>query len=158
MRLFVPALTFALALGACSTAEKAADQIGNAAETTGDALANAGDNLASATGNAAADAGNAVADAAGGHDGWIGRWTGVEGTYLVISKGALPDRYRLEMQYTLDSKGSFDGTSTAQGIAFTRPDGKQELRASDGDATGLKWLAGKKDCLKVKDGEGYCRD
>lgn len=158
MRQAIPILAAALALGACSTAEKTADQIGNAAEVTGGAIVNAGDDLAAATGNAAEDLGNSVAGAAQGHDAWIGRWTGVEGTYLVISKAALPDRYRLEMQYTLDSKGSYDGTGTAQGIAFTRPDGKHVLRASDGDATGLKYLAGKKDCLKVKDGEGYCRD
>ena len=29
---------------------------------------------------------------------------------------------------------------------------------TDGDATGLKYLAGKKDCLTVEPGEGYCRD
>ncbi len=158
MRNAIPVLTLALALAACSTADKAADQIGNGAELTGDALVNAGGDLASATGNAVEDTGKAIAGAAAGHDAWLGRWTGVEGTYLVIAKGALPDRYRLEMQYTLDSKGSYAGTGTGQGIAFTRPDGKQVLRASDGDATGLKYLAGKKDCLMVKDGEGYCRD
>jgi len=158
MRKLLPTLTLALVLGACSTAENATEQVGNAAEVTGDAIVNVGDDLVAATGNAAEDAGNTIAGAAEGHDAWVGRWTGVEGTYLVITKAALPDRYRLEMQYTLDSKGSYDGTGTSEGIAFTRPDGKQVLRASDGDATGLKWLAGKKDCLKVKDGEGYCRD
>ena len=158
MRSLTPILAAALALGACSTADKAADQIGNTAEVTGDAMVNAGDGLAAATGNAAEDMGNTVKSAAAGHDAWLGRWTGVEGTYLVVTKGALPDRYRLEMQYTLDSKGNYDGKGTADGVEFTRPDGKQMLRASDGDATGLKYLAGKKDCLKVKDGEGYCRD
>lgn len=158
MRALIPTLTMALALGACSTADKAAEQIGNTAEVTGDAIANAGDDAILATGNAIEDGGNAVADAAKGHDAWIGRWKGVEGTYLNITKAALPDRYKLEMQYTLDDKGSFDGAGTGDGIAFTRPDGAQVLRASDGDATGLKWLAGKKDCLTVKQGEGYCRD
>lgn len=158
MRQAIPGLTLALALAACGTADNAADQIGNTAEATGDALANAGSDAILATGNAIEDTGNAVSDATAGHDAWVGRWTGVEGTYLVISKAALPDRYRLEMQYTLDSKGSYDGTATKEGITFTRPDGKQLLRASDGDATGLKYLAGKKDCLMVKDGEGYCRD
>ena len=28
----------------------------------------------------------------------------------------------------------------------------------NGDAAGLKYLAGKQDCLVVKPGEGYCRD
>ncbi|RYY26048.1 MAG: hypothetical protein EOP62_11230 [Sphingomonadales bacterium] len=158
MRKLVPTLTLALALAACSTADNAADQLGNTAEATGDVLVNAGEDMASITGNAAADIGNAVSDATTGHDAWVGRWTGVEGTYLNITKAALPDHYKLEMQYTLDSKGTYDGTGTKEGITFTRPDGKQLLAASDGDATGLKWLAGKKDCLKVKDGEGYCRD
>jgi len=158
MRALIPTLILALALAACSTAEKAGEQIGNTAEVTGDTIANAGDDLASATGNAVEDAGNTVAGAAEGHDAWVGRWTGVEGTYLVVSKAALPGHYRLEMQYTLDSKGTYDGQGDAEGIEFTRPDGNQVLRASDGDATGLKYLAGKKDCLKVKDGEGYCRD
>ena len=158
MRSLTLGLPLLLALGACSTAERTADQVGNGAETAGGALVNAGDGLAAATGNAAEDLGNAVAGAEQGHDAWVGRWTGVEGTYLVISKAALPDHYRLEMQYTLDSNGKYDGVGTDAGIAFTRPDGKQVLRASDGDATGLKWLAGKKDCLTVKTGEGYCRD
>ena len=30
--------------------------------------------------------------------------------------------------------------------------------ATDGDATGMKWLAGKARCLTVRVGEGYCRD
>ncbi|MES2988255.1 MAG: hypothetical protein V4808_10145 [Pseudomonadota bacterium] len=158
MRKLVPTLTIALALAACSTAENASQQVGNAAEATGDVLMNAGEDVASITGNAAEDVGNAVSDATKGHDAWVGRWIGVEGTTLNITKASLPDHYKLEMQYTLDSKGTFDGTGTKEGITFTRPDGKQLLSASDGDATGLKYLAGKKDCLKVKQGEGYCRD
>lgn len=89
---------------------------------------------------------------------WNGRWTGVEGTYLTIAPADAPSRYRLTMRYTLDDEGSFDGVESAGGIAFTRPDGEQLLRAGDGDATGLKYLAGKQDCLIVKPGEGYCRD
>jgi hypothetical protein len=93
-------------------------------------------------------------------DAWIGRWRGVEGLFLDIA--ADPERgaghYTLAMQYTLDDKGSFDGVADGDTIRFTRPDGTQTLRATDGDATGLNWLAGKKDCLTVKVGEGYCRD
>lgn len=88
---------------------------------------------------------------------YVGRWTGVEGTYLDVAKrdgGGVT----LDMQWTLDDKGSFDGSVTPDGLRFTR-NGKDEIaRPSDGDATGLKWLAGKKDCLTVRSGEGYCRD
>jgi len=38
-------------------------------------------------------------------------------------------------------------------------DGLQEsIRPTNGDETGMKWLAGKKNCLTVRPGEGYCRD
>lgn len=93
-------------------------------------------------------------------DEWVGRWIGVEGLNLTIAKGAEAGHYQLDMQYGTDADmaGSYDGVGTADGIAFTRPDGTQLLRAASGDETGLKYLAGKTDCLKVKDGEGYCRD
>lgn len=91
-------------------------------------------------------------------DDWVGRWRGVEGLNLVVARGDEPGRYTLDMAYSLEDKGVFQGTATAEGIAFTRPDGNHVLRPTDGDATGLKWLAGKKDCLTVAAGEGYCRD
>lgn len=165
MRGFLMMAPALLLVAGCNTADRTADQLGNAADTAGAAISNGADDVAGTAGNAVEALGNGVeqagneVSAATTRDAWVGRWTGVEGTYLVVSKGSIPGKYRLEMQYTLDSKGSFDGTATGEGIAFERPDdGKQVLRASNGDATGLKWLAGKMDCLKVKDGEGYCRD
>ena len=147
----------ALTLAACSGADDTAREANNVGDTASETIVTAADDAGSAIANGIDDLGNAVSDATTGD--WVGRWTGVEGTYLVVTKDASGEgRYKLEMQYTLDDKGSFDGTATPQGIRFTRPDGDQLLRASDGDATGLKYLAGKKDCLTVKSGEGYCRD
>ncbi|MGQ3100654.1 MAG: hypothetical protein ACT6Q5_06955 [Sphingopyxis solisilvae] len=88
---------------------------------------------------------------------WAGKWTGVEGMYVTITPGE-PGKYKLEMQSDLDTKGTYDGSDSDGGIAFTRGTETLTLAASTGDATGLKHLASKKDCLKVKDGEGYCRD
>lgn len=88
---------------------------------------------------------------------WAGKWTGVEGMYATIT-AAEPGKYKLEMQSDLDTKGAYDGTDSDGGIQFQRGGETLTLAASTGDATGLKYLAGKKDCLKVKDGEGYCRD
>jgi hypothetical protein len=113
---------------------------------------------AEATSSQAAGVANTVAPTSPIPDGWVGEWRGVEGTMLSIAFTKTPGRYRLTMQYTLDDKGVFDGTATGDAIAFTRPDGPQVLRRGDGAATGLKWLADKKDCLVVKPGEGYCRD
>jgi hypothetical protein len=102
------------------------------------------------------------AKSAPNRDAWVGKWIGVEGLVLTIEKdpGGSLGRYRLANKWSLDDEasGTFDGVATAKGIAFNRPDGAKELVASDGNATGLKYLAGKKDCLTVAPGEGYCRD
>ena len=95
-------------------------------------------------------------------DQWVGRWIGVEGLFLDIIKDepAGPGHYLLEMQYGLDADqiGTFEGQATAEGIRFNRGDGPQLLRAGDGEATGMKWLLEKEDCVVVATGEGYCRD
>ena len=88
---------------------------------------------------------------------YLGRWTGVEGMYLVVA--AKPGGgVTLDMQWDLDHKGSFDGSVTAEGLRFMRNGVAESAVHTDGDATGLKYLAGKRDCLTVKPGEGYCRD
>lgn len=89
---------------------------------------------------------------------YAGRWIGVEGMYLDVKPAGSPGRYRLEMQWDLDNKGVFEGSAAGDAITFERKGVTETLRPSDGDATGLKYLAGKKDCLTVKSGEGYCRD
>ena len=91
------------------------------------------------------------------YDGWIGRWTGVEGTYVEISPIG-DGNYKLEMQSDLDTKGTYTGTPNAQGISFERQGKQFTLDEAKGDATGLKYLAGKQDCLMTRKGEGYCRD
>lgn len=89
---------------------------------------------------------------------YLGKWIGVEGMVLDVKKRA-GGGVTLDMVWGLDpaDKGSFPGSVTAEGLRFTRNGKDEVLVPSDGDATGLKWLAGKKDCLTVKTGEGYCR-
>ncbi|MDH5835253.1 hypothetical protein [Luteimonas kalidii] len=88
---------------------------------------------------------------------YLGRWTGVEGMYLVVA--AKPGGgVTMEMQWDLDNSGTFDGSVTAEGLRFMRDRVAETAVPTDGDATGLKYLAGKQDCLTVKPGEGYCRD
>ncbi|PZO78212.1 MAG: hypothetical protein DI632_06950 [Sphingomonas hengshuiensis] len=77
--------------------------------------------------------------------------------YLNVTRPA-QGQVTLEMQHDLDNEGTYAGTITPGGIRFRRGAETLMLRPSDGDATGLKWLAGKKDCLTVRPGEGYCRD
>lgn len=88
---------------------------------------------------------------------WVGKWTGPEGMYVDIKQTA-EGKFSLEMQSGLDTKGTYEGSAEPDGITFKRGTETLTLKKSDGDATGMKWLAGKKDCLMVKTGEGYCRD
>lgn len=88
---------------------------------------------------------------------YLGRWTGVEGMYLVVAPHP-GGGVTLEMQWDLDHRDSFDGSVTAEGLRFMRNGVAETAVRTDGDATGLKYLAGKQACLTVKPGEGYCRD
>jgi len=92
---------------------------------------------------------------------WVGKWTGPEGLFVTITDAgadAGERRYTLEMQADLDTRASYKGTATPEGIAFERGGEAKLLRKATGDETGLKWLAGKQDCLMVDEGEGFCRD
>ena len=88
---------------------------------------------------------------------YVGRWTGVEGMHLVVASKP-GGGVTLDMQWDLDNKGTFDGSVTAEGLRFMRNGVTESAVHNNGDATGLKYLAGKQDCLTVKPGEGYCRD
>lgn len=89
---------------------------------------------------------------------YVGRWTGVEGMFLDIAPTARPDRYRLVMQYDLDHRRTVTAKLDNDRLVFTSDGSRHSLVPTDGVATGLKYLAGKKDCLTVMPGEGYCRD
>ena len=90
-------------------------------------------------------------------DAWIGKWVGVEGLALEIAPGPDAGQYALKVSL-LDGTNNYVGTAEGETIRFTR-DGKVEtIRKATGDETGLKYLAGKANCLMIKSGEGFCRD
>lgn len=133
-------------LAACSAPLPVANNV-SAVEVNGteDVMPSEGDPGPEDTAATAADAG------------FLGRWTGVEGMYLNVA--AKPGGgVTLDMRWDLDHRGSFDGSIAADGVRFTRNGVTETARRTNGDATGLKYLAGKADCLTVKPGEGYCRD
>lgn len=87
---------------------------------------------------------------------WKGRWVGVEGMYVDIEplgKGT----YRLEMRNGVDEAKIYTGTDDPHGIRFTRDQTPLLLYPTSGEEIDLKNLRGKKDCLIVKQHEGYCR-
>lgn len=85
----------------------------------------------------------------------ISRWQGVEGTYLALQADG--DAYQVTIQ-DLDTARTFVATVTAQGLRFERDGQSETIQAADGAATGMKWLTDKKDCLVIRQGEGFCRD
>src|SRR6185369_1863352 len=88
-------------------------------------------------------------------DSWLGKWNGPEGTYLDIRGGK--GVYQLTIR-NLDAARTFDASATDDGITFQRDGVKEVIKATNGEATGMKWLADKQHCLTVKPGEGYCKD
>lgn len=90
-------------------------------------------------------------------DNWAGRWNGVEGTYLDIRKAPQGGAYEIAIR-DLDAERTFPAAPNGSGLTFTRDDRRETIVAGNGEQTGMKWLADKKDCLVVKSGEGYCRD
>jgi len=86
---------------------------------------------------------------------WQGRWLGPEGTWLEIARSG--DDYTVTIM-NLDAARRFAAVANAEGLAFERDGVRETLRATDGDGTGMKWLAGKTTCLVVRPGEGFCRD
>lgn len=88
-------------------------------------------------------------------DTWVGRWNGPEGTFLDISGSN--GSYTLTIQ-NLDGPKQYQGTRNGDYITFERDGTTETLQASNGADTGMKWLAEKSDCLRVRPGEGWCRD
>ncbi len=87
---------------------------------------------------------------------WLGRWNGPEGTYLQLdATGGASYDVRIK---DLDAERTFKGIGQDGAVHFERDGKKQSIKATNGDATGMKWLAGKTTCLTVHTGEGYCRD
>jgi hypothetical protein len=88
--------------------------------------------------------------------GWLGKWDGPEGTYLQLV--AKPDAKYDVVIKNLDGERTFAGVGNIDHVYFERDGHQEKIRATDGNATGMKWLAGKSKCLTIKRGEGYCRE
>ncbi len=85
----------------------------------------------------------------------LGRWNGPEGTFLLIEGES--GKYVVTVQ-NLDGPRNFDGKGAGNGIEFLRDGAMMTIRPTNGAGTGMKWLAGRKDCVVIAPGEGYCRD
>ena len=84
-----------------------------------------------------------------------GRWPGVEGTYLNVTRKG--EKYSVEIK-NLDTAETFEGFAKGDVIEFKRKDKAETIMAATAEETGMKWLAGEKNCVVITKGsEGYCR-
>lgn len=88
-------------------------------------------------------------------DQWLGQWNGPEATFLRIEGGQ--GKYAVIIQ-NLDGARNYAAHAVDDQIRFERNGVTESIRATNGEATGMKWLSDKTNCLTVKSGEGYCRD
>ena len=87
-------------------------------------------------------------------EGWLGRWNGPEGTFLLLERAT--DGYAVTIQ-NLDGPRVFPALVVGEQIQFERDGITEVIRATDGAGTGMKWLVDKTNCLTIRSGEGYCR-
>lgn len=85
----------------------------------------------------------------------VGKWQGVEGTYLNITEK--DGKYSVEIK-DLDKAETFDGTKKGDVIEFTRKGKTETVKHATGEETGMKYLLEEKNCVVITKGsEGYCR-
>ena len=89
-------------------------------------------------------------------DALLGDWIGVEGATLKIKSGAAPGVYEIS-ERTLDGPLAYTGNALGAAISFEENGKVKTIRAGAGDDTGLKYLAGKTNCLVIESGRGFCR-
>jgi len=85
-----------------------------------------------------------------------GHWGGVEGTYMTVTP--LGTGGFEVVIADLDGPKTYAGDLQADGLHIERDGATLIIRPGDGEATGMKWLGDKTDCLIVAANEGYCRD
>jgi len=88
-------------------------------------------------------------------DRWLGQCNGPEGAFLRLAGGQ--GTYDITIQ-NLGGPRDFKGITVGRQIEFERDGRKESIQATGGAGTGMKWLVGKSNCLRVRLGEGYCRD
>jgi hypothetical protein len=94
----------------------------------------------------------------------VGKWDGVEGTYLTVAekmgtdgKQQLPRKFEIEIK-DLDKAEKFEGTAKNGVIEFTRNGKADTVKAATGVETGMKYLEKETNCVVVTKGsEGFCK-
>jgi hypothetical protein len=86
----------------------------------------------------------------------VGKWPGVEGTYLDVEKKG--DKYEIEIK-NLDGSKKYEGTAKGDVIEFSRNGKTETIKAATAEETGMRWLKGEKNCVVITKGsEGYCKN
>jgi hypothetical protein len=87
----------------------------------------------------------------------LGRWWGPEGTMADVLPDSTGGQYRVQL-YQLDGMNSYAATPDGNRLKLIRNGQAAYIEPTNGNGTGMKWLAGKKRCIRITEGEGFCRD
>lgn len=87
---------------------------------------------------------------------WNGLWFGPEGTSLTLAAKE-NSKYLVTLESMDGVIKKFEGVAGPDYIQFDREGVQERIKATDGEGTGMKWLADESNCLTIKEGEGYCR-
>ena len=168
MRMPIIALASLALLASCHNGAETQNQLANTADRLAEQADDWGDNASNRIDDAGDHTQNRI-DALDNRmaglvdppaaESWVGEWKGTAGLRLTIARtpGKALGHYLITDHYAPDKHGTFDGIAKDATIVFTRPDGQQTLRATDGKGTGVASLAKKDDCLVVSPSEAYCR-
>lgn len=84
-----------------------------------------------------------------------GVWPGVDGSSLNITRKG--DKYAVEIKAS-GKTDTFEGVVKGDTIEFKRKDKLETIKSATAEETGMKWIAGEKNCVVITKGsEGYCR-
>lgn len=86
-----------------------------------------------------------------------GRWLGANGTILTLAKEK-DDAYSVVIRTASNDEDDLPATESNGKLQFRRQNIVETITPGKGKDTGVPELAGKRDCLIIKAGEGYCRD
>jgi hypothetical protein len=152
------ALPLVLLAAACSQEQSNTTVAANVTESSTNMAAAPANEAAVANVTAADNSASDVVAPPATQTAYLGRWIGPEGLVLEVTANPAGG-VDIVNQWSLDDKGKFQGSVTAEGLRWMRGNEPVSAVLTSGDATGMKWLAGKKTCLTVTtSSEAYCRD
>lgn len=88
-------------------------------------------------------------------DSLAGKWNGLEGTFLNVTKKG--EKFEIEVK-NLDGSKTYEGSARGNVIEFTRNGKTETIKHATGEETGMKDMLKETNCVVITKGsEGFCQ-